>query len=274
METFFSILSVPLRQESEEKIAIGLVLSDSLKSQFHYSSNKLKIVKELLGETRYKFIRRYLKSIEKTNFSSNKQSGKIGFSENLHLQNSMMNEPYFEYLSVYNRNIVTFSKPVRIDIEFNDENFLKLFEKYIDIEKPLIEKSLKQVSRVKEAFLPTVTRYFTEEREITEKEFPSIIIPVTVDLFGRNSIPVYAQFVDLERNLNHIKGEYYDLKQLEEAIPDGYGFLVSSEPDKEQFPRQHDIWINIRKTTDFEFVDVSEVEKIKVYAEEHGVKPL
>ena len=273
MKTFFSILSVPIRQESEEKIAIGLLLSDGIISRFHYSFNKLKVVKDLVNDSRYKFIRKYLKSIEKINFRIDENNGRIEFPENVEMQHAVLNEPYIDYLSVYNNNIITFCKPVRIDIPVNEENFIRLFEKYVDVEQATIEKSLKHVARVKEEFLPRVTAYFTEEKELTEKEYPSIIIPLKVDLFGKNNIPVYAQFVDLERNFNHIKSEYYDLLELKKIIQDGVGFLVSGEPDKENFNRQHDIWTSLRKSSEFEFVDVSEVEKIKIYAEKHGVKP-
>jgi len=274
MKTFFSILSIPIRQESGEKIAVGLLLSDGINSRFEYSCSKLKVVKDLVNESRYKFIRKYLRSIEKVNFRIDENKGRIDFVKNPEMQYSYINEPYIDYISVYNNNILVFCKPIRIDISVNEENFIRLFEKYVDVEKPTEEKYLKQVSRVKEDFLPTVINYFSEEKELTEKEYPSIIIPLTVDLFGRNNIPVYAQFVDLERRrLDHIKSEYYDLVQLKRALQEGVGFLVSAEPDKEIFIRQHDIWSNIRKLKDFEFVDISEVEKIKTYAKEHGVKP-
>jgi hypothetical protein len=273
MKTFFSILSVPIRQESEEKLAIGLLLSNGIISKFHYSINKLKIVKNLVNESRYKFIKRYVKAIGKLNFKIDESNNLIFSPDTEDMQHPVVNEQYIDYLSLYNNNVITFCKPVRIDIAINEENFIRLFEKYIDFEQPVQERSLKQVSLVKEEFLPKVIQYFTEAKELTEKEYPSIIIPLTVDLFGMDHTPVYAQFVDLERSLNHIKCECYDLKQLKEALKDGVGFLISAEPDKETFNRQHNIWTSFRMSKDFEFVDVSEVEKIKIYAEEHGVKP-
>lgn len=77
----------------------------------------------------------------------------------------------------------------------------------------------------------------------------------------------------MDITLHHIKSEYYDLIQLKSAIQDGHGFLVTSEPDKENSGQQHDIWNHLRTSKDFEFVDVSEVEKIETYAKIHGVRP-
>lgn len=274
MKTFYCILSVPIRPESDEKIALGLLLSDGQNSIFHYSTNKLRIIGDLVNDEQHKFIKRYLKSIEAVSHKVDGNIDKIQFSESSNELNVVLNEPYFEYLSTYNKNVLFFSKPIRIDLPVNEEIYKRLFEKYIDTEKIRQEKQLKSVSKIREEFLPKVVEYFSEEKEITENDYPSIIIPVTVDLFGKNEDPVYAQFIDLERrNLNYIKNDYYDLKQLKDAIEKGKGFLITSEPNKENFNRQHDIWVHIRKAREFEIVDASEVEKIRQYAQEHDVKP-
>jgi formate dehydrogenase assembly factor FdhD len=122
MKTFFSILSVPTRPESDEKIAVGLLLSDGIISKFDYSVNKLKVVKELVNESQYNFTENYLKSIEKLNFRNDENEGK----------QKVVNEQYIGYLSDYNNNVVTFCKPVKIDLVVDEENFSRLFEKFID----------------------------------------------------------------------------------------------------------------------------------------------
>jgi hypothetical protein len=133
MKTFFSILSVPIRQESDEKIAVALLLSDGVISKFDYSLNKLKVVKELVKESRYKFIKNYLKSIEKINFRIEKNEGELNFPENMAIQQSAVNEQYIGYLSDYDNNVITFRKPVKIDLDVNDVNFERLFEKYVGL---------------------------------------------------------------------------------------------------------------------------------------------
>ncbi|MEI6454802.1 MAG: hypothetical protein WCO93_00815 [bacterium] len=275
MKTFFSILSAPIRPESGEQIALGLIMSDGEKSLFDYSLNKLGVIKSLVGEAQHHFIKKYLRSIE--NVINRVDVNDLEIIPWLQDQkNVVINEPYIEYLSVYNRNVLSFSKPVRIDMAVIQENFNQLFEKFVDLVKTPVIGNLQQrnVSRVKETFIPLVSKYYTEKREVTPTEFPSIVIPVTIDLYGKNENIVFAQFIDMERSFNHIKTNYYDLKELIKVIPDAKSFLVSAEPEIEKFSKQHEIWDHIRSSRDFDYVDVSEVDVIREYAERHGVKPV
>lgn len=52
------------------------------------------------------------------------------------------------------------------------------------------------------------------------------------------------------------------------------GFLISSEPDKSLYLKQHDLWRDLRKNDLAEYIAISEVEKIHEYATKHGVRPL
>ncbi len=61
---------------------------------------------------------------------------------------------------------------------------------------------------------------------------------------------------------------------LKEALGEAKGFLISSEPNKNKFPSQHDIWNSIRNWNDSEYIDISESQKIEDYATQHGVVPL
>ena len=105
MKTFFSILSVPTKPESDEKIAVGLLFSNGVISKFDYSFNKLKVVKELVNESQYFFIENYFKAIEKHTFRNDENEGK----------QTVVNEQYIGYLSDYDNNVITFHKPVKID---------------------------------------------------------------------------------------------------------------------------------------------------------------
>lgn len=275
MKTFFSILSAPIRPESGEQISLGLILSDGNKSLFNFSVTKLAVIKSLTEDSSYHFIKRYLKAIE--NVINKVDTDDPTLIPRIHDQkNIVVNEPYIEYLSIYNRNVLSFSKPAKIDVEVTPEKFNQLFEKFIDIIRiPTIKNTIKgSISQVKRSFMPSVSNYFAENRKITPNEFPSVIIPVTIDLFGKNENIVFAQFIDMERNFNHIKIDYYDLKELRGIIPDAHSFLITAEPEKSTFQKQHEIWEHIRAGSDFDYVDISEVDRIKQYAVQHGVKPM
>jgi hypothetical protein len=49
------------------------------------------------------------------------------------IQQSAVNEQYIGYLSDYDNNVITFRKPVKIDLDVNDVNFERLFEKYVGL---------------------------------------------------------------------------------------------------------------------------------------------
>ncbi len=275
MKTFYSILYSVIRPETDEKISIGLIISDGNASLFNYSKQKLWAVRRFLGTDEFRFIKNYITSLNRMINESLKNKDQQNIYEIIGDKHAVINESYFNYLSTYNQNLIWFSKPIQIDIPVNNQVFDMLFQKLIDQEyfHQLIKSELQSVVEVKRSFIPNVSEYFSSEKEITNDDFNGIVIPVTIDLIGKNERLVFAQFIELERNINYIKNDYYDLKQLKEVQPDSSGFLISSEPKKEKFVRQHQIWEQIRKSNHFSYLDTSEVQKIKEYAATHGVLP-
>ena len=185
----------------------------------------------------------------------------------------VLSEPYVEYLSVYNNNVISQSKPVQIDLSVTESNFQVLYQKYIEKNVILPEKEKHSVNKVKEIFIPRVKKYFSIDKELTTNDFPTLLFPVTCDLLGKNERTVISQFLDLERAIYHIKNDYYDIEHIPNAICDGQLFLVSPEPDKKALPSQHSIWKQVRVNKDYDYVDISEIDKIEEYAKEHGVIP-
>ncbi|QHS63275.1 hypothetical protein [Chitinophaga agri] len=51
-------------------------------------------------------------------------------------------------------------------------------------------------------------------------------------------------------------------------------FVISQEPSKDVFPKQHDMWVQLKSSGFVNYVDLSESEDILIYAEQHGVIPL
>lgn len=274
-KTFYSILYAVIRPETDEKIAIGLILSDGSNSLFDSSKNKLGAVKSLLGTDALRYIQNYISSVKKTVLDSMKNLHQHSIFEFIDSKHPVINENYFNYLSVYSSNLVWFSKPLQIDVPVEKETFRKLFEKFVDEEygKDFVKHELVGLRRVKNDFIPKVTGYFSHDTEVTNTEFSGLITPVSIDLIGKNEIMVFAQFLDMEKPVRDIKYSFYDIKELKEVEQNSKGFLVSTEPDKTDFSKQHLIWNNIRNYKQFEYIDISEVEKIKEYAEEHHVVP-
>ncbi len=274
MKTFYSIISVVINPITSDKIATGLLLSDGQNSLYTYSGNRLSFIKSLVSKEQFSFIKDYLKSfneiIEKIDTNPEEQMAFDYADDKL-----IINEPYFEYMSVYGHNVVTASKPVQIDVSVNKNNFNQLFQKFIGKEVKIPSKDKKNIIEVKDNFTTSVTEYFSIEKELTSENYPNLIFPVTMDLFGKNENYVIGQFIDLERQLNYIKNDYFDLEKIDEAIADNQSikYFISSEPDKKVYTHQHQLWQYIRKHSKFTYVDISEVDKIKEYAKKHDVKP-
>lgn len=275
MKTFYSILYAVIRPETDEKIAVGLILSDGSNSLFDSSKNKLGAVKSLLGSDAFKYIRNYISSVKKTIQDSMKNSLQHSIFEFIDSRHPVINEKYFHYLTVYSTNLVWFSKPLQIDVPAEKETFRKLFNKLVDEEYGEVTDMLKVrgVRRAKIEFIPTVKEYFSHEREVTSSDVSGLITPVSIDLIGRNDRMVFAQFLEMERAIREIKYDFFDIKELKAVEQNSMGFLVSSEPDIAKFGKQHQIWENIRKYDQFNYLDIDEVDKIKEYAEAHQIVP-
>jgi len=273
MQSHFSILSASIRPEIQEQVAIGLMLVGSDNVQFRFSKNKLAVVRELLSNQTFKYLKDTIKQISSATFKENEKfKGLFAGTETI---NKSFSLSYLEYLSRYSNNLLSFSTPKTIELQSNDDLFEALFKKYID-EFAFIENisEPRSFDNHRTEFFNRVQTFFNIEQEITPENIPGLIMPVKVDLIGKNEIPVYAQAIDLERQNYHIQSDLAVLFMLNKALDNAKGFHISSEPDKKLFPRQHDTWKSIKDWKDSEYVDLSEVKKIEEYANLHGVVPL
>jgi hypothetical protein len=276
METKYSILTAIIRPEIQERIAIGLLLIGEGTIQFNYSRNKVAAVKNLLQEEEYKLFKDYLKLI--VNKATENVENLLENQLEINNQSKVFSEEYIHYLSRYNNNLLSFTPPKIIDLESNKLTFDYLYGRFIDNLEEAKQmtrfspfESFKQKNEVK------LINHFNIEKEVTNKEIANLIAPVKVDLLGKNEIPVYAQTIDLEKNVYHIENDLAQLLFLRLALTSNHKkvkeFVITSEPNKKAL-KQHQIWENLRSTKEFEYIDSSEAEKVIEYAEKHGVMPL
>ncbi len=277
MKTFYSILSVVIRPEIDEKLSVGLLLVNDKQVSFFVSENKLTVVKKLVSQNIFKGIKNSIKFIEKSfmlkqkSLSNPQQVLELSIKD----KSDVYNYRYIDYLSQYNNNVITFSKPININFEYSNELFQKLFQKFIDKTAfdIKIEKTYSSVERFKSAFYPKVKKYFNVEQEIDSLMYPKLIMPVKMDLMGKNEIEVFAQSIDMSKNLRSIENGIADLLLINRALPLAKQFIISSEPDK-SYEVNHRVWNNVRHLSEFEYIDLKESEIISEYAKKHGVVPL
>lgn len=273
MKTFYSILSAVINPVSGEKISLGLLLTNGNTSFFDYSDSRLSLLSSLIDKESKKFIRQYLKSIENVIAKIDINQDQFTILDEVG-KNLIMNETYIEYLSIYNQNVISFSKPHSIDIEVNEIVFSNLFSKFIDEETKVKTDCKSNIQLVKTNFFPKVSEHFLIEKEFTSINFSQIILPITIDIIGKNDHYVMGQFFDLEKSIYHIKNDYYDYHQMDEILKTAKKFLISSEPLKDKYPQQHYFWNEIRKQKGNTYLDISETEMIEEYAKEHQVSPV
>ena len=277
METFYSILSVTLRPEINEKLSVGIILISEDKVLFSSSNKKLLVIKKLVSQSVYNGIKHSIKLIEKgfkikqSTLSNPQQVLEL----NLQDKSDVFNYNYIDYLSRYNNNIITFSKPVEINVEYSIGLFHSLFEKFIDEEAFItIEKVINPLEHLKNSFYPKVSKYFSRNLKLTKSQYPKLWLPVIqIDLLGKNENKVLAQSIDMSKNYSYLKSDIADLMNINIALPKSKKFIITSEPDT-SLEKNHIVWNNVRQFKGFEYVDINEVTLIEEYAKTHGVLPL
>src|SRR5579871_721185 len=282
MATNYSILSIQIRPEIQEKISVVLLLFDTEKIFFNYSRNKLHASKSLLSEDSYKLLKDSIANIKSKAKNENdvlgsKSSKQIAFKDEM-LVHSFSPE-YISYLSRYNNNILSFTSPKQIDLSASENIFKNLFAKFIDSTEKIISgiPKLKSIEAFKTQYKERFLKHFNIEKEVSSKEIPYLIMPVKVDLLGQNDVPVYAQTIDMDRRFYDIENDIAVLQSLYMAFnqnkKESKGFVVAQEPSKNDI-KQHQIWTELKKAKWLEYVDISEGEKVIKYAEKHNVQPL
>ncbi|WP_159523703.1 hypothetical protein [Sunxiuqinia indica] len=276
MKTFYSILSINIRPEINERLSIGLLMICQEKVYFRYSSSKLSVIQKLIGKETYKATQQYLSLIENS-VGSNEAISQVKGNLDLKVESKydrLFSEQYISYLSRYNNNLVSFSNPNFVDLVGSEQIFNTLFGKFVD--RILVDsgqQKTKQIDQFKRNYYPNVKPYFNIEQEINSTQFSRLLTPIKIDLMGKNDIEVFAQSIDFDKKTYSIEYNIGNLLQLFRALPQAKQFVLGIEPSK-KLEVNHRIWNNIRSSYEFEYVDISEADRVIEYAQTHGVKPL
>ncbi|MCK9639582.1 MAG: hypothetical protein M0R39_06685 [Prolixibacteraceae bacterium] len=272
MKSHYSILSAVVRPEIQEKISIGLLLVSTDELFFSFSKNKISVVRTLLDSSLYKFLNETIRQIDSAVSSENAKKETV-FAKAEH--SIQFSGSYLSYMNRYSNNLINFSEPVEIDLPANDDLYNFLFKKYIDASGSTYKKS-KSVDKVKEEFYPKVKDYYNINKDITPIDIPNLLMSVNVDIIGKNEIPVFGQIIDFERQVYNIRQDVAALDFLMDAFDNGKfcSYLIGNEPNKTTFPKSHDAWADLRNWNKIINLPLDEIDRVKEYAEEHGVHPL
>jgi len=275
MATQYSILSVLIRPEIQEKITIGFLLMDENNVFFNFSKNKLAAAKSLLSSNAYKSLKDALYNI---NATSENQHLKEQPNTIISRKSNTFSKSYIEYLSRYNNNILSFSSPKEIELDATIDIFSKLYRKFIDNSTIIEKKPLTNyIQRFKQEKRLILSKHFNIDRKVTNKEIPNLIVPVTVTFIGQNEVPTFVQSLDFEKRTDFLSNDISEILYLQRAFKDenkdSVAMSIINEPDRIKFPQQHEIWHQLRNTSGITHYDISEADAVIEYAEKHNVKP-
>lgn len=276
MKTIYSILYVTLNTALNEKVSIGLLMSDGKYDRFRFSADKLLALKGIIEPERYNLVKGYLKSLESDiNVAGDE---KVVF-ENKALKNNWVNEGYISYLSRYSNNLIQFSEPKTIDILFSPENYKRIYEKYIyafdqKIEEVFVESIF---TKVKQELYPKITNRVNLDFSLDSSHFENLFAPIEVNFIGINGMPVAGQTIDFDKKHHFLENDIARFVSLTKAIElegkeKGKYFVLGHEPDKKD-DKNHLLWEQIKDSKFLEFVDVDDVDRVEEYIEKHEVKP-
>lgn len=282
MKTYYSIIYVTLRSATSERLSLGLLLFNNNDVYYKFSSSKLNAVKILIGKNAYKTVNDSLKTlgikVDEDNSDYTKNSG-FKIFKNHELDITFSNN-YISYLSRYKNNLISYSEPKEIDVDVNSSSLSKLYHNFIgdlvDEKSVIYQENLHPLNTFKNCFQNKIENHFLESLTITYEHVPNLIVPVQVDFVGRNGIDVFVQTIDTSSQPGTMIKDVSTFYLLKETYKKNNtplkDFLLSKEPPQ-QLKKQHDLWMHFYKSKEFNYVDISEANRIIEYAEENGVKP-
>lgn len=283
MKTFYSILYVPIRPEVKERLTIGLFMRSEKQAVFHFSVHKMEVLNHLLPKQAYNLLKLTLQSIERSIIKAQKHfNGSLDSlipAENLDY--NLVGEPYFQYLSRYNQNLVAFTSPQEIDLTVNLNNFKKLFDKLINegelIQKTRIEKT-DVVKNTRSLLKPKIERNVNWDFKVTNRHFSKLILPsILVDFIGKNGNYVTGKTLDFEKPEHSLDNSIAKHITLIEAIKyesnQSKCFIIGKEPNK-KLREQHLLWQNIKNSDLMDFVDADEYELVSDFIIKNEVQPI
>lgn len=278
MKTLYSILYITINTALDEKVSIGILMSDGDKFIYKYSSEKLLAIKGLMDNDRYNFIKQYLRSLEEEFNSETNHKDKNGIEFPFE-GNKKYSEGYINYLANYSNNIIQFSPAKSINIVFGTDNYKKLFERYIfsypeEIYQPT---DLDVHKLVKVDLFPKIEKRVNLNFTVTSDDFENLFAPIEVDFIGINGIPVAGQTIDFEKKHYFLENDVTRFVSLTKAIEldvkdAGKYYILGREPQKTS-DKNHQLWEQIRDSDFLEFVDVEDIETVHKYIVDHNVTP-
>ncbi len=276
METLHCPIYLSTNALSSDRFSVGLIMANNDTLFFNYSDEKLTKVKHLFTNEAFLIVKQYLKSLYKS-FNTDESDTLFAKKEML---NNWVNKQYLSYLEKYSNNLIQFGETTIVDIELNEDIFKKFFEMYVFRYPVLIDKEkdidiLKKTQTI--SFYEEVSERVNIDREITNKDLSSLLIPTKVGFIGKNEVPTAGDILNLQKNIQTVRNNINRFISLTKALDDnqnkkGKYYLIGEEPDK-KLKENHHLWNNLRNTKIIDYVELQDIGEITSYFTQHQVIP-
>jgi len=281
MSSFYSIIYAGINPVAGDKLAVGLFMRGTGKPHFAWSKNRAAVVRDLMGSEAYKLLVYNLKALHRRSDSEALLSGGL-FAElpASEFSGHQLQEPYFEYLTKYSKNLLSFGPVTSLELEANDEQFKSLFHLLVDDQQETAPVThLADMENVRHELRQRTTQYVNWDVVVDQMHVPGLLMPsVEIGFYGRNGLDVIGEVVDFERPEYHIEKQLYELNDVARALHEskrlGKAFVVGDEPDKKTRPKQHATWVVFRGNKQFTVVPSSESGLVEEHLEQEGVRPV
>ena len=276
MDTLYCPIYLSTNALSSDRFSVGLIMANNDTLFFNYSDEKLTKVKHLFTNEAFLIVKQYLKSLYKS-FNTDESDTLFARKEML---NNWVNKQYLSYLGKYSNNLIQFGETTIVDIELNEDIFKKFFEMYVFRYPVLIDKE-KDIDILKKpqtiSFYEEVSERVNIDREITNKDLNTLLIPTKVGFIGKNEVPTAGDILNLKRNIQTISNNINSFISLTKALNDnqnkkGKYYLIGEEPDK-KLKENHHLWNNLRNTKIIDYVELQDIGEITSYFTQHQVTP-
>lgn len=271
-ETFYSLISVRFKPNTDERINIGLLMNNGHSLLFDYSETKFELTVKFLNQDLSRQLKQTLEALRKS-FSNTGNDIDFAFKA------SKWDTGTLQYLSKYSQNFLVFSRPEPIKLELNKSNFDSLFKKYVWLEdsKEIKSKSSPFIQRVNHFYVKELDKRTDINVELTSVDLKGLLFPVKIDSLGFNENPFSCEAIDFTAHVNAIKPKMTSILHLHEAFrtnkhSEAKMFCIFKE-NQSKDSHGKSLLSNLKESGLCELVSEDETGIISEYVEDHNVKP-
>ncbi|MCB9163138.1 MAG: hypothetical protein H6592_01685 [Flavobacteriales bacterium] len=279
MNSFYSILYAGINPASGDKLAVGLFLRGDQRPRFAWSKRRVSIVRDLMGGDAYRLLAQNLKALQRKAEEPNADPSDLFNGDVAAKSAYQLNEPYFQYLSRYSNNLLTFGPVTPITMEATEQKFGDLFRLLVDdLTMATVGTLRKDIDETKTQLKERIGARVSWNVELTQLEIPGLLVPtIQLDFIGRNKKNVIGEVVDFEKPDYYLKADINKVDIVTHALNEkgtlGKAYVVGDEPEEKDHPQQHLAWLALKASKRIELVPSSEIQRVEQHLEEENVQP-